>query len=454
MNSPTLLVCLTALLIGASSELVRIPIQKSQVRKSNRVSGLEVANYDSISEAIDIQNYSDMFYFGAIEVGSNSQKFTVAIDTGSWDLWIPGPELEGARSDTFDCSGSTTCNINSSDEQNLYYGMGDVQGLIVSDSLNLGGLIIPSFDFILADEVDYISTHFDGVMGLSTGRNPKLLDMPTVLEVLKSSGLINDGTFSIYLGSNPSSSGSSTGELIFGGYDPQYALEEFRFVDVRSKDESLYWSADMTAVGFGTSNNISTNYDGIPAMFDTGSSLMSLPQDIVNNFIGNAESNGVLFQLDENVGLYSCECYASNILSSLIIYFNNVALEIPASSYIVPFNGECYLGINPLSDPVSVDSPVVLGDVLLKNYYTLYTADNNTVGFAGAAPTPTPAPGPGPVPTPKPTPTTTDTFPEWAIVLIVIVVVCIVLAVMIHCCSKKKQAQAIGIEANRYSLMN
>ena len=414
---PTLIIFVGILSTLTRSKLIRLPVKKSYIPKPDSNLGRKYTNLNSKSGSIDIKNYADAQYVTTISVGSDQTEFNVVLDTGSANLWIPDISYSGYVSNTFDCLKSSTCVSDQSDVRQLNYGKGAIQGYTASDQLDFGGMLIPQFNFLIAEEISQIPmNNLDGLLGLSLGR--WFGDYPTVLELLKSNGLISDGTFSMYLGDDSSSSGGKTGEIIFGGYDPQYAIGDFQFIHVRSSEETLFWSTDMKALGYGTDVNISDT-SNFPVIFDSGTSLLALPQSFIDNFIAKAAVSGVSCYRDFFTALYVCDCSAPEKLPNLIFYFHNVTLDISADSYIFKQYGSCYLGMQSISRHATVDNPVILGDVFLKNYYALYTADNSTVGLAKAAPV--------------------KYFPAWGIILIILGVIMLIFTGFY--CYKRKQAR-------------
>ena len=266
----------------------------------------------------------------------------------------------------------------------LFYGLGYAVGYQMVDQLDLGGLVISDFSMISAFALHAIQLrNYDGLIGLALGRYKQ--DFPTVLERLKENKLISVGSFSMYLGNGPEASGSQTGELIFGGFDPKYTQSEFQYVNVRKETETMYWSTDLAALGYGVSVNLSS-LRNVPVIFDSGTSLLILPEDFILGVTFQAGKAGVSCEYVKSEELYKCDCSAKEKLDDLVFYFGEVVLKIPASSYIYTEDEVCYLSMQVLDGQIKVDNPVVLGDVFLKNFYTMYTADNYTVGFAKASP--------------------------------------------------------------------
>ena len=283
-------------------------------------------------------------------------------------------------------------------------------------------MIIPSFNAIQAYQLDsQPKTVLDGYMGLSF--KPYNDGFITVLDTLKSNGLINVTVFSMYLSSGPSSPGSSNtaGEIIFGGYDPKYAVSDFQFVNVTQSNDTNHWTGIMTAFRVGE-NIISNDTSNYTAIFDSGTSLLSMPQNFIDNIIDYANAQGGSCELD-SYNMYTCSCGIVGELPSLFVYFGNMSFEIPASSYFIQIPGVCMMFLMHLDNPNITGPDIILGDVFMKNYYALYSVENGTVGLAKAAPTPGSPSG----------------FPIWAIFLGVLVLICVIFAT-VKLCQKKKSS--------------
>jgi hypothetical protein len=401
---------------------------------------MSIASSDETSGDNNITDINDFIYTAEFTFGSNYQQVLLQLDTGSSVLWMPSVSMQSSNNELscFDCATSTTCDSDYNDDETLSYGRGSAQGHRITDQVNLGGVTIPQFNMLLVDSMnDFSSLQTFGLLGLGLGRNPYTANFqfPTILETLSENGLISTSAFSIYLGTTQAtSSGGTTGEIIFGGYDPTYAQSDFVFVDVKTSASTFFWAADLTSVGYGTSTTIS-DQTNVPAIFDTGTSLLDLPQSYITNFINEAANQGIIISYDPNSSYYTFSCSDINSLPNLVFYFGDATFQIPPSSYTIQKdgnlleNGNCALGISSMnSDAISLTNPIILGDVFLKNYYTYYNADDNTVGFS--LPNPTSSPNTNPNPTSSPIP--------WIIIILVIV---IVVAVVINERSKAKKQQ-------------
>jgi len=261
-----------------------------------------------------------------------------------------------------------------------------------------------------------------------------LPDYPTVLESLKANNLISTGMFSMYLGEDPGANNRKIGEIMFGGYDPKFALSEFQFVSVRKESEILYWSTDLHGLSLGDTGNVTLSVDKLPIIFDSGTSFLYLPQATIDALVQKANSVGISCGLNSEQGLIACECAARTHLPDLVFYFQGLKMSIPSESYIFSDLFSCYLALQPIADDPAVENPAILGDVFLKNFYTMYSADNYTVGFATAAPI--------------------KSSPFWRIVLFVYVA-CLVLGTVIYLCVRTVQKRKAGdqVQGNRESLI-
>jgi len=82
-----------------------------------------------------------------------AQEFSVVLDTGSSDLWLPGQSCPSCTrgSAIFDTSKSSTFKSATSSASNaettIAYGSGAVRGTIGSDTVTMGGFTVPTQTF-------------------------------------------------------------------------------------------------------------------------------------------------------------------------------------------------------------------------------------------------------------------------------------------------------------------
>ena len=110
----------------------------------------------------------DEQYYGPTQVGygTTQQIFTVQFDTGSSDVFIPGPQ----------CTSDEGCSLNKKyDEGGVYqgrtaavqYGSGYIEGDIYTDSVNVAGLVATNQGIIsLTQASGFDTSASDGLLGM------------------------------------------------------------------------------------------------------------------------------------------------------------------------------------------------------------------------------------------------------------------------------------------------
>jgi len=94
-------------------------------------------------------------YFSAIEIGSGKKQFLVVMDTGSSDLWVPAANCKSRACNvhkTLGSSDSSTLQVTNQPWQ-IQYGTGAAAGVVVADSLSIGGLQISRMPFGVATQL-------------------------------------------------------------------------------------------------------------------------------------------------------------------------------------------------------------------------------------------------------------------------------------------------------------
>ena len=122
---------------------------------------------EALTDQVEPPDFDEQYY-GSIEVGSKSteQQFTVQFDTGSGDIFIPGPQCtseEGCPynrkySERGTSQGRTTA---------VQYGSGYIEGDDYTDSVNVAGLTATNQGLIsLTQTVGFNTSSADGLLGM------------------------------------------------------------------------------------------------------------------------------------------------------------------------------------------------------------------------------------------------------------------------------------------------
>ncbi|KAG9327908.1 hypothetical protein JZ751_018378, partial [Albula glossodonta] len=267
----------------------------------------------------------------------------------------------------------------SGSRQSIYlpYGAGSLYAVLGYDTVNVAGITVTNQEFGLSTQEPsqpFGSAVFDGILGLaypplaSGGATP-------VMDMMMQENLLQYNLFAFYL-SRDAQQGS---ELTFGGVDNTKYQGQIHWTPVTSE---TYWQIGID--GFSV-NNQETGWcsQGCQAIVDTGTSMLTCPQQFLGYLM-----RGIGAQQSQ-YGEYMVDCSQMNNLPTLYFNINGVNLPLPPSAYIMVQNQGgyqyCMVGISPTYLPSQNGQPLwILGDVFLREYYSVYDRANNNVGFATA----------------------------------------------------------------------
>ncbi|ELK05888.1 Chymosin [Pteropus alecto] len=344
-----LVVLLAVLTLTQGSGITRVPLHKGKsLRKALKERGLLEDFLRTHRYAISkensgvgkvarepLVNYLDSQYFGKISIGTPPQDFTVVFDTGSSDLWVPSVycksdacknhrRFNSSESSTFQKLGQPL---------SIQYGTGSMEGILGSDTVTVSNIVDSRQTVGLStQEPGDVFTYFefDGILGLAY---PSLAakDSVPVFDNMMKHHLVAQDLFSVYMSRNDQGS-----MLTLGAIDSSYYRGSLHWVPVTVRE---YWQFTVDSV---TVDGVVVACDGgCQAILDTGTSMLVGPSsDILNiqQAIGATE---------DQYGLDMDFCTSG-------------------------FQGED-------------DSQLwILGDVFIREYFSVFDRANNRVGLAKA----------------------------------------------------------------------
>ncbi|SMN20507.1 similar to Saccharomyces cerevisiae YDR144C MKC7 GPI-anchored aspartyl protease, member of the yapsin family of proteases involved in cell wall growth and maintenance [Maudiozyma saulgeensis] len=391
-----------------NSSRYRTDIRRIYKRDSNGFENLTMVNQNS-------------FYSLTLGIGSNSQNVTVLVDTGSSDLWIMGDnnpycdnttvqqnnkwynshniddsnKINCTEYGTFDSTSSKSFKSNATYFSILYGDKTRSSGIWGYDNVTLPGtdVILPNLSFGVAN----LSNSSVGVLGIGypqlevtysggNGNSQKSQYMYNNFPLqLKQQGNIKSNVYSLYLGD---SSQSSMGNILFGAVDhSRYSGQLFTVpiintVENFGYDKPIQFDITMNGVGITINNNETTITETkMPALLDSGTSLIYLPRQIVSNIAKTINATQ-----DSKYG-YIVPC---NILNptpfndtDLVFNFNGVLFHTDINNFLLQISSDtCMLGIIPSADNSTTST--ILGDLFLSNAYIVYDLDNYEISLAPA----------------------------------------------------------------------
>mmetsp|Transcript_29376 Transcript_29376/g.29106 ORF Transcript_29376/g.29106 Transcript_29376/m.29106 type:complete len:372 (-) Transcript_29376:27-1142(-) len=366
------------LLLGFAFAIYEIPLlpvhetpeEKVAYFKSIKARREQKKTFQATSE-IFLSNYLDAQYYGQIGIGTPAQPFKVVFDTGSSNLWVPSYDCRTTACfvhKTYRSSASSTY-VKNGTALNLTYAKGAVEGFISQDTVSWGDFTITNVLFgeiTKLDGVSFIAARFDGILGMAW---PAIAvnNIPPVFNMLNQQQNLTNFQFAFYLSVAAGAYGS---RLTLGGYNPSLAKTPFQYAPLSNK---TYWEVAISSITVG-SNTI--DLTGIHGVVDTGTSIL----------IGDR----VLIDLiSEKVGVVKTDCKDLNTLP--IVTFNIAGNSYPLTpqQYVLQVTSqnqtECISGFDAMDFPPYLKNTIILGDMFIRAYYTLFDFANSRVGFAKAA---------------------------------------------------------------------
>ncbi|GJE90866.1 A1 family peptidase [Phanerochaete sordida] len=334
------------------------------------------------SSNVSVSDVNGFAYLARMDIGA--QNFLVLLDTGSSDLWIVS---SGCTED--DCSNvpkyqpTPTLDLSPTAFE-LRYLLGEVSGVIGTETVGLGRFEVLSQVFALANQtagLGLAATGNSGILGLSFPTEAAIPDTSgrTLLENLVSSLAEPDRYFAVRLGRDSGGSSFTVGEL-----DPAYSdsLSDFAFSDVYSAGHAAYdyWKVPLHAITVnGTSFDVSDSR--VPrapspiAIFDTGTTLILGPSADVDRLwqsIGGARKTDSGWQV---------RCDRAMVIG-MVLGAGDGAKEYAIDPADLSWleggrDGDWCMGGIQSNDDVS-SGDWLLGDTFLRNVYIVHHLGNST----------------------------------------------------------------------------
>jgi hypothetical protein len=324
--------------------------------------------------AIVINNYQNAQYYGLIELGSPGQSFQVIFDTGSADLWVPASScgVSCGTHSRYSASKSSSYQQNGTKFE-ITYASGPVDGFQSTDKLTMGGLVINQQEFAEVTNAGglgaaYALGKFDGILGMAF----EVLSVNDVIppfQNLVQQNLLNEAKFAFYL----SKSTDAKGELTLGGTDPNHYSGEIQYESLKS---ATYWLITLKAVKVSGNNYVDSD-DGINAIVDSGTSLLTGPSEKVKEIAQQLNAKSI------SAGEYVLPC-RYNDLPDIDFQIGQNTYSLSPRDYLLPNGNICLLGIVGLDIGAPAGPMWILGDVFMRKYYTVFDTQNKRVGFAVA----------------------------------------------------------------------
>jgi cathepsin D len=364
------------LLIGAAACVIRVPLYKREDFKPSGALIIERYGLKS-GPIVPLNDAQDAQYYGKMSIGTPPQEFTTLFDTGSSNLWVPSTQCSGCNHKKYDHTQSSTYVANGT-TFTIQYGSGSCKGFLSTDNVEIAGLTVKSTTFAeITTEpgITFKVAKFDGLFGLAF-QSIAVDNVTPVFRDMMDQGLVAAPLFSFWLSSTPNIFGHG-GELMLGGIDDSHYTGNINYIPITS---DTYWEFQISSFTFNGSQMLGS----FKAVADTGTSLLALPSDVakqINKAIGCTPD-----PINPLECVYLTGCPDFDTLPNIDIVINGNTYTLQPKDYIlklsVLFETACVSGIMGFDFPAPRGPLIILGDIFLRAFYSIFDVGGNRLGLA------------------------------------------------------------------------
>lgn len=325
--------------------------------------------------SVPLRSFEDHLWAVQIQVGTPPRNYTVAVDTGSADLWLDASFFNESMSSSFAKTGQTF---------SIDYDLGEVTGYTCTDQVQLQGLQVPGHKFGVATNISgtNIPKGIEGVLGMA-GQDISQMQATPLWHSLE----LSENLFSMYMkGKSQGNLGnsSSDGTLILGAMDPHMFVGPLNQLATTSDDT---WTIPFS--GINVSNHIIHVPKNTDALIDSGTVLVGGPRSAIEKFYEYFEDAK---EIHDQPGFYSFPC---SLTPTVYLAFGDSQYKLDSADLLM--NDAHYAPDNPHEQPDADDfrcvgtffamdanqESWVIGDAFLKNVYTVFDdGPKRQIGFA------------------------------------------------------------------------
>lgn len=328
------------------------------------VKGTQPKQANSVAIDQDGTGYS---YICTIHVGASGKAMQMLIDTGAANTWMMGSDCSSEpclAHNTFGAQDSTSLRVTDT-EFNLTYGSGTVSGLIFNDTVKMADFFV-SLSFGSASVVsnEFSFYPMDGILGLGRSTSSSV-KATTFMEAIDNRNMLQKNLLGIHLQRN--GDGSTDGELNFGSPNTNRYTGNVSYTSTVKGSDLWEIPIDDAAV-----DGVKCSFSGKTAIIDTGTSFLLLPPgdaQRIHKLIRGSQQEGEIFKLP---------CLASVLVQSTI---SKITYNIPPKDYLgKPVSEGNLCASNIIGKDTFGPDRWLIGDVFLKNVYTVFDFDQDKIG--------------------------------------------------------------------------
>ena len=310
---------------------------------------------------------TDFSYFATVTFGSNNKPLQLLLDSGAANTWVMGSDCTTKSCETHSTYGpsdSTTLKV-SSNTFAFSYGSGEVSGVIVTDNMAFAGHTI-SLTFGTASQTSdtFEDYPMDGILGL--GRDASnAAKGDTFMETVAAAKIIPAKQYGMSL--QRESDGSMYGEINFGAPDTSKYDGDLQFTNTVSSGS--FWEIPCDDI---TVDGTPVKLTGNTAIIDSGTTYILIPPADAKQL--HASIPGAV---QENDAQWNIPC---NTDLDIQFVFSGQGYSVSPKDYVGPKVGGGLCSSHFVGTQGSGPDQWIVGDVFMKNVYTLFDFDEARIG--------------------------------------------------------------------------
>ncbi|KAH8899193.1 acid protease [Thozetella sp. PMI_491] len=350
-------------------------------------------------------------YFVNCKVGTPPQDFTLQLDTGSSDIWVPSSAApvceastasDGCTLGSFDARQSTSFQVvGSGDFSIAYVDRSFSRGDYFTDVFTIGGESVSNMTMGLGNEtnIPYGLVGIGYAFGEAIVSEERRLSAayPNLPLNMAREGLINTAAYSLWLNDLD----ASTGNILFGGIDTKKYYGDLTRIQINSDSSTseLFTSfrvtlSSLTATSSSGSDILTSESFPISVVLDSGTTLSYLPTDLAEQIWTEV---GAVYDMNWDLAMVPCSMqnsagyflfgFAGPSGPRITVNMDELVLDLALNGPNPLFSDGIYKGQDMCSFGVqnfSAESGAtfLLGDTFLRSAYVVYDLANNEIGIA------------------------------------------------------------------------
>lgn len=300
------------------------------------------------------------------------QSFQVIYDTGSSNLWVPekgcihcGYKILHGGKNKYDKDLSSSY-VEDGSEFQIQYGSGAVSGtyevedVILADDIKVTGQKFATIHDAAGMGIAYAFGYFDGILGLGFD-SISVGGVETVFHNAIDQGAVESPMFAFYLGDN------AEGELTFGGYDEEKFVGDIHWVPL---SETTYWRINIDGIKMGSYSSGATD-----AIVDSGTSLITGPSRDIKAIAEHIGAKATF------TGQFTVDCDKLDEIPEISWKIDGVDYAVQGKDLVIQSAGTCVFAMMGMDFPAP-GPQWILGDVFMRQYYTIFDYSGEQIGLA------------------------------------------------------------------------